>query len=261
MTVDGHLLPLLFVALLWFASTGLVVWLDNRASGSFRLSLTIIGVAALFGVGIIAAAAGSTASIAIYASFVAAFAIWGWHELSFLTGTTTGPRRDPLPEGARGWTRFRLSAATVIHHELALAATLALLLVLTWGSANATGAYAFAILFAMRLSTKFNVFLGVPNFSTEILPPQLAYLKSYFRTRASNPLMPVSLVAGCSLSGWLATQALAASGTEAMSWSLLTGLALLGVLEHLFLVIPLRDSALWRWAMPASNKGLSHIKD
>ena len=46
-----------------------------------------------------------------------------------------------------------------------------------------------------------------------------------------------------------------------MSWSLLTGLALLGVLEHLFLVIPLRDSALWRWAMPASNNGLSHIKD
>jgi putative photosynthetic complex assembly protein 2 len=251
-STTGHILPLLFVATLWFASTALVVWLDNRPTVSFASSLTITGMAALFGVGIIATAAASATLVATYASFVAAFAVWGWHELSFLTGTTTGPRRTPCPADASGWKRFRLSAATVIHHELALAATLALLLVLTSGSANPTGAYAFAILFGMRLSTKLNVFLGVPNFSTDILPPQLAYLKSYFRTRAFNALMPVSLALGIAASIWLGQTALASVGDAAVMWSLLTGLALLGVVEHLFLVLPLRDSALWRWAMPAA---------
>ena len=250
MSLTGHLLPLLFVALLWFASTALVVWLDNRPSFSFANSLTITGVAALFGVGIIAAAAGSTTLTATYASFIATFAVWGWHELGFLTGTTTGPRRAPCPEDARGWTRFRMSAATVIHHEIALVATLALLLVLTWGSANPTGAYAFAILFGMRLSTKLNIFLGVPNFSTDILPPQLGYLKSYFRKAPFNALMPASLALGIGATAWLARTALASHGDAAVQWSLLTGLALLGVIEHLFLVLPLRDSALWRWAMP-----------
>lgn len=252
MTTTGHILPLVFVALLWFASTALVVWLDNRPRVSFTNSLTITGMAALFGVGIIAAAATSSTLLATYASFVAAFAVWGWHELSFLTGTTTGPRREPCPEDARGWTRFRMSAATVIHHELALVATLALLLVLTWGSVNPTGAYAFTILFGMRLSTKFNVFLGVPNFSTEILPAQLAYLKSYFRKAPFNALMPVSLALGIGATVWLGQTALASTGDAAAQWSLLTGLALLGVVEHLFLVLPLRDSALWRWAMPAT---------
>ena len=253
MTTTGHILPLLFVALLWFASTALVVWLDNRPRVSFTNSLTITGMAALFGVGIIAAAAPSATLVATYASFVAAFAVWGWHELSFLTGTTTGPRREPCPDDARGWERFRLSAATVIHHELALVATLALLIVLNWGSANPTGAYAFAILFGMLLSTKFNVFLGVPNFSTEILPPQLAYLKSYFRKAPFNALMPVSLAMGIGATVWLAQTALASTGDAAVMWSLLTGLALLGLVEHLFLVLPLRDSALWRWAIPAAT--------
>ena len=251
MTATGHILPLLFVALLWFASTALVVWLDNRPQVSFANSLTITGMAALFGVGIVAATAPLATLLAIYASFVAAFAIWGWHELSFLTGTTTGPRRLPCPPDARGWERFRLSAATVIHHELALIATLALLLILTWASANPTGAYAFAILFAMRLSTKLNVFLGVPNFSTDILPTQLAYLESYFRKRRFNALMPVSLVLGVGATVWLGMQALATTGEPAVGWSLLTGLALLGVIEHLFLVLPWRDGALWRWAIPA----------
>lgn len=251
MTTTGHILPLIFVALLWFASTALVVWLDNRPRVSFANSLTITGMAALFGVGIIAAASSSATSLATYGSFVAAFAVWGWHELSFLTGTTTGPRRAPCPPDARGWTRFRMSAATVIHHEIALVATLALLFVLTWGSVNPTGAYAFALLFAMRLSTKFNVFLGVPNFSTDILPPQLAYLKSYFREARFNALMPLSLALGVAGVVWLAQTALASTGAAAVQWSLLTGLALLGVVEHLFLVLPLRDSTLWRWAVPA----------
>lgn len=250
--MGGHILPLLFVALLWFASTALVVWLDNRGAHSFAHSLTIAGMAALFGVGIIAVAATVVTPLGIYGSFVAAFAVWGWHELGFLTGATAGPRREPCPADARGWRRFRLSAATVLHHEIALVFTAALLVVLTWREPNATGAWAFVLLFGMRLSTKLNIFLGVPNFSTEILPPQLAYLKSYFRARRFNPLMPLSLALAIGTAVWLGSIALASTGPVATGWSLLTGLALLGMVEHLFLMVPWRDGALWRWALPQS---------
>ena len=250
--MSNHILPLLYVVMLWFFSTALVVALDHRARG--HLALMLSGGAACAAVAVIALLAPSSDAFAAYASFTAAFIIWGWHELSFLTGTVTGPRRDPLPEGARGWTRFKLSAATVIHHELALAITLIILAIVSRGHPNAAGFAAFAVLFAMRLSTKFNIFLGVPNFSTEMLPPQLAYLKSYFRQRRFNALMPVSLIASIGLTYWFGSNAVAVTGDAATGWSLLTGLALLGVIEHLFLVLPIGDTALWRWAIPNAKR-------
>jgi putative photosynthetic complex assembly protein 2 len=253
-TIAAHGLPLLYVVALWFASTALVVWLDNRRAGSFGISLTVAGFFALAGIAVIAVAARDASTFAAYAAFTATFLIWGWHEMSFLMGHITGPHRMGCPAGARGWTRFKLSAQTVIYHEIALVLTLALLAALTWDQPNPTGTYAFAILFAMRLSTKFNIFLGVPNFSTEMLPPQLAYLKSYFRTRAFNMLMPLSLLLGAGLTYWLGSNALYATGDAAVTWSLLTGLALLGVVEHLFLVLPIGDTALWRWAIPNAKR-------
>jgi putative photosynthetic complex assembly protein 2 len=249
-----HGMPLLYVAMLWFCSTALVVWLDNRASRSFGPSLAVAGVLALGGMALIVAVAGESSAWARYASFTAAFVVWGYHEMSFLMGRITGPRRIECPADARGWTRFRLSVATVIHHELALAATLALLVFVTWEQANTTGVAAFAILLAMRLSTKLNIFLGVPNFSSEILPPQLDYLKSYFRKRTMNALMPVSLTLAAGLTFALGQAALAGDGDTAIALSLLTGLALLGVLEHVLLVLPLADSALWRWAVTDARR-------
>jgi putative photosynthetic complex assembly protein 2 len=251
-SATAHGLPLLYVVMLWFFSTALVVALDHRARGPLALGLS--GGAACAAVAVIALLAPSTDAFAAYASFTAAFVIWGWHELSFLTGAVTGPRRAPLPEEASGWTRFRLSAATVIHHEIALATTLVVLAIVSHGLPNFSGVAAFAILFAMRLSTKFNIFMGVPNFSSEMLPPQLTYLKSYFRTARFNMFMPISLILGAGLICWLGSKALAATGDAATAWSLLTGLALLGVVEHLFLVLPIGETALWRWAIPNAKR-------
>jgi putative photosynthetic complex assembly protein 2 len=252
MTLAAHALPLLYVVMLWFMSTALVVALDHRMRA--QKVLTYAGAASCAAVAVIGLLAPSTDAFAAYASFTAALVIWGWHELSFLTGAVTGPRREPLPEGARGWGRFRLSSATVIHHELAIFVTLILLLIVSRGLPNQTGAAAFAILFAMRLSTKFNIFLGVPNFSSDILPPQLAYLKSYFRNRRFNALMPLSLIAGAALTYWLGSTALATPGDAAIGYTLLAAIAALGVIEHLFLVLPIGDTALWRWAIPNAKR-------
>lgn len=243
-----HGLPLLFAGGLWFVATGAVLALDSRGRGSYRASLIATGLLACAALVVVVLTARDVSAFAAYAAFTAALAIWGWHELAFLTGAATGPRREPLPAGVQGWTRFRLSAATLIHHEVALAATLALLATLTWSSANPVAAQTFGLLFAMRLSTKLNIFAGVPHFDTAMLPPHLGYLGSYFKRGPVGPAMAISLVALVGAAVLLGDRAVAATGGAAVGASLVFALLALGLLEHLFLILPTKDAALWRWA-------------
>jgi putative photosynthetic complex assembly protein 2 len=246
----GLLAPALAMACLWFAGTALVAWAANRPRATFPLSLGLGGAAAVAGLALLLAAAPSSSPAAAYLSLLGGLAIWGWHELAFLTGAAAGPRRAPASARA-GWPRFAEAAGTVIHHELALAATCALLLALTWDAPTRTGAEAFALLFALRLSAKLNLHAGVPNFSDELLPPHLAYLKTYFRRRPLGPLLLVSLAAAGALAVWLGLTAAALppeSGAAAGA-SLLFALALLGAVEHALLALPFRDGLLWRWAL------------
>ena len=246
--------PLLFALLMWFIGTAAIVWLDSRPRETFATSLTLAGLAAIAAIVLVWAKAGDTSVDGAYAGFAAAILIWGWHEMSFLMGAIAGPNRAACPPGVTGWRRFTAATATVIHHDLAIAATAILLFALTWHAPNQAAPLTFLLLFGLRLSAKFNLFLGVPNLSDEVFPEHLAYLKSYFRTARCNPLFPVSILVGTGLAGWawiVAERAPAGSGASA-SAALLAGLALLGVIEHLFLVLPLRDARLWRWAASAS---------
>ena len=243
--------PLLFALLMWFIGTAAVVWLDSRARETFRTSLTLAGMVAIGALALVWSHADSTTPGGAYVAFAAAIVIWGWHEMSFLMGEVAGPNRAPLPAGTEGWARFKAATATVIHHELAIAATALTLVAITWGAPNQAAPLTFLLLFALRLSAKFNLFLGVPNLSDEVFPEHLAYLKSYFRTRAMNPLFPVSIAGGCALAvwAWLAAEAAPAGSGAAASGTLIAGLAVLGVVEHLFLVLPLRDGKMFRWAV------------
>lgn len=248
MSLAEHGLPLLAVAALWFASTGLLLWLGSRPATTFGRSLFWSGAAASAGALLLGLTVDRTDIAGAYAGFIAALAIWGWHELSFLLGVVAGPNRSPCPPQLAGWARFRAAAATLIHHELALAVTAILLLALSWGHPNPTGAIAFALLFALRLSAKLNLFLGVPAFADEMMPPRLAYLRSYFGAAPANPLFPLSLVGTVCLAGWFAAAAIASDGGAAAAATMLFALALLGAVEHLFLVVPFREAVLWRWA-------------
>ena len=255
MSFTAHGLPLLVVAALWFGSTALVLWLDSRAPSSFGRSLAWSGIVAIGGVLLLALTVDDTGIGAAYLSFAGALAIWGWHELSFLTGVVSGPNRAPCPPRLTGWPRFRAAAATLIHHEIALAATALLLLALAWGRANPTGAIAFALLFVLRLSAKLNIFFGVPAFMDEMLPAHLGYLRSYFTKAPMTAFFPLSLLAAIGAATWFAMVALAADGGVAVGASLLFTLAVLGVIEHLFLVVPVREAALWRWARSGAAVG------
>ena len=150
-----------------------------------------------------------------------------------------------------------LATEALLYHELAIAAVALLIVSLTWGAPNQTGALAFLILFGMRLSAKLNIFLGVPNLTDELMPSRIAYLKTYFRKADRNPLFPVSIAVSTSIAALLAWRALGATagGAEAVGFTLLFALLLLAIVEHGFMVLPVRDAALWRWAMPAAPPG------
>jgi putative photosynthetic complex assembly protein 2 len=176
--------------------------------------------------------------------------IWSWHEISFLTGAVAGSHRDPCPPYAKGWERFSAATMALIHHEIALAMTAGLLLSLAAFTGNATGAYTFALLLIFRLSSKLNIYWGVPNMSDELLPKHLEYLKSYFGPKRLSPVLPLSIAAIGALALYFASGAVsAATSAEVAHNALLCCLCLLAALEHIFLAIPFRDSTLWQWAL------------
>lgn len=239
------------VACLWFIGTGLVAWAGNRPRATFGRSLTVAGFAGLWGLGVVVLSSRYATSAAAIAGLGGAIAIWGWHELSFLSGAVTGPRRTPCPPGLTGFARFRAATGSVIHHEIALAVTLALLASLSWNAVNPIGAQVFALLFVMRLSAKLAIYTGAPNFDDGLLPPQLEHLRSYFGPRRFHPALPVLTLGAVALAVWLGMRLYEApAGPAATGSALLFALAALGALEHLFLIIPMRDAALWRWALP-----------
>lgn len=254
------LLPIIaalgFALGLWWFSTGAILWLVRTPRASYRWSLVGASVAAVLAGAALFVTRNEATPAAAFAAFTAAVTLWGWHELSFLTGVVTGASSASCPAGAKGWARFRAAAATLMHHELALAVTALVVAVVTLGHANPIGGLTFLVLFAARLSSKLNLFLGVPNFSAEFFPARLAYLTTYLRKGPVSALYPLSL-------GGLALAAAAAAAVvldaevspfAATGYALVFALLALAALEHAFMALPLRDTLLWRWAMPATER-------
>ena len=249
MLAQPFLLPLLFATVLWFVATGFVLWLDRLPSRTWPASLLGATVASGFAMAGIIATAPETGSAAAYIAFACALVLWGWHELSFLMGFVTGPNRNPCPPDARGWRRFRLAAATLIHHEVAMFLTVVVIMAATWGQPNQTAALTFMLLFVMRLSAKFNIFAGVPHLSTEMMPDHMRYLASYFRIRPASGFFIVSLAGIGALAALLGKAAVSAEGGLATGYALAFALVVLAFIEHGFLVVPWQDTWLFRWAM------------
>ena len=247
---SGHIVPFIVTVAIWFFATGLIAWADSRERATFRRSLMLGGIGGLVGLIVILITSWSVSQLAVYAAFGGALLVWAWHEIGFLTGAAAGPRRVEADPQARGIERFTQASATVIHHEVALALTALMLISLAWNAPNQIGATVFVLMFGLRLSSKINLFVGVPNTSTEMLPVHLGYLKSYFGRNRMTVLLAASIAAILALAWWFASLAIAAptGSAEMVGASLLTALCLLGALEHIFLALPFRDGMLWGWA-------------
>lgn len=247
---------IVFATFLWWFSTGVVFYLNARPARTFRWSMlggSVVLVGALYGLW---ASAGSETVGAAFLAFTCGLVVWGWHTMSYYMGVITGPRRERCPPGCSGGERFRLAIAASLYHELAIIATAGLLLWMTWGRPNLFGLWTFLLLWAMHVSAKLNVFLGVRNLNTEFIPERLNYLTSFFREKPMNLLFPFSVTAG-TLGTLLLVQQATLAGGDAFAtagYVLLATLMALAVIEHWFMILPIPAETLWRWSLkPATG--------
>jgi putative photosynthetic complex assembly protein 2 len=249
-------LAVVFAIFIWWFSTGIVLLLNRLSRGAIVLSLLISSLLGLLALTALAHTAQQTTVAGAYCAFTSALLVWGWHELSFLTGWITGPRKTALPPGLPEGQRFIESVRAILWHELGIVVAGVAIIALTWGAPNQVGTGTFIVLWVMRTSAKLNLYFGVRNLSEQFLPKHLAYMESFFRRRPVNMLFPVS-VTGASLAlAWMVVAARSPGTPEAVA----VGAALVGtmlalaILEHWLLVLPLDTTALWRWALREAGR-------
>ena len=97
----------------WWLATGAVIVAARRPVPDPLYMLIPASALGVAGIAIALATASSLSVAAVYGAFFAALLIWAFHEISFLTGHVTGPRKTRLPVGTRGRHRFRLAWAAV----------------------------------------------------------------------------------------------------------------------------------------------------
>ena len=251
--------PILFAALLWWVSTGAILWLIGLPKRTFKW--TALGATVMLAGATVTLLTlrNETGTAAAYAGFAAGVALWAWHEVMFLLGYISGPRKSPCPPGLATWPRFVASTKTVIHHELVIAIHAGLILIMSWGAANQIAAWTFFLLWGMRISAKLIVFFGAPNIADDFLPDHLGYLKTYFQKRSISTFAPIAITLATSAAAvilYLATNT-PLNAFPSAGLIMLATLAGLAVIEHWALVLPLpgfhADAALWKWAMRPSR--------
>ena len=243
--------PALYALFVWWFSTGLIIWLNNLPTRTFRWSL--LGGTGLFAACLVLLGTGAsdTSAAGAYVAFTAAVLAWGWHEMTFYMGAITGPRITPSPPDASEWRRFLHGVGACLWHELAIIATAIAIVGASWGAPNQVGTWTFLALWAMRTSAKLNFFLGVLNLSDEFVPAHLGYLRSMIRQRPMNLLFPFSVTGG-TVAAALLWQAAAAPGigeVQAAGLTFVLTMMVLAVVEHWCLVLPLPFARLWSWVL------------
>lgn len=139
----------------------------------------------------------------------------------------------------------------VAWHELAILVVGLVIVTITWDAPNQVGTGTYLVLWVMRTSAKLNLFLGVRNLSEEFLPSHLAYLESFFKRRRMNAFFPFAVVSASACLWFIVDFANHAMTTPAqLVGAVLVGTMLaLAIVEHLMLVLPLDNTAMWRWAI------------
>ncbi|MEM7752200.1 MAG: putative photosynthetic complex assembly protein PuhE [Pseudomonadota bacterium] len=249
-------IALLAAVLLWWFSTGAIlvaVRLAERGGKRAGLLATIIGLPLLLGGGwAFLDTLDDTSLLGVYGAFLGTLALWGWVELSFLTGTLTGPHEEPCPPNRPGWERFIRAWSTIAYHEIVLTLMFAFVVLTSLGAENMVGTYTYLILYFARISAKLNLFLGVARVNIEFLPRHLNHLGSHFKIARMNWLFPFSVtLLTFALACWTERVIAAETVTEQVGFALLAGLTALALLEHWLLILPLPDAKLWRWMLPA----------
>lgn len=184
-----------------------------------------------------------------YLGFGSVIVMWGWHELAFLTGWITGPRKVALQPGLTGWARFKQSLDVILYHEIALLINFALLWLIQGDNPNHVALCTFSLLWFMRVSGKLNLYFGVPQNGAQYLPSHLSYLGSYFPARNMTSWFILSFTTAVGTWLWILSQTQLGLIEATTGWVLLASLLGLGILEHAMMVLPWPLERLWGWAL------------
>lgn len=245
-----YALPVLYALLVWWLSTGVLLWLHRLPERTYpwsMLGMTVAAAAALYGHAVGSAHPGTAGA---YLAFTCGVVLWGWLEMGYFTGYLVGPHSEPCPRPCRGGRRFVLAVRTSLFHEVGILVTAGVLLLVAHDAHNPVGAFAFVVLWLMRWSAKLNLFLGVPNLNEHWLPEHMRFLSTYMRRRRMNLFFPVAVTGATVVLAVLVQGAAAADDHfQRVGLMLVATLLALGILEHWFLVMPLGEEALWRWAL------------
>lgn len=244
-----HGLPIVTALVLWWFSTGVILYLDGLPQRTFRLSMAGATLLAAGAVVALTRTSTDTSVAGGYEGFAIGLTIWGWLEVGYYMGFMVGPRRHAEP-GSTGWRHFRHAAETTLYHELAALALAAVIFAVTWDMPNKAALWTFLILWVMQLSAKLNVFLGVQNLAENFLPPHLAFLRHYMTRKPMNLFFPLAVTLSMVLATLLVEQAATTpSPFAAVQATMLASLVVLAILEHWVLVLPLPVEALWAWSL------------
>ena len=130
----------LFALFVWWFATGvilLVVRRADRAGGQAHGRSVLFGTPVLaLGFALLIHSVDNTSVAGAYTGFLAALAIWGWIELTFLTGLVTGPTRSKCPAHVFGLDRLWRGWSVVAHHEALLLVGLGVMVLACHGAAN-----------------------------------------------------------------------------------------------------------------------------
>jgi len=255
-TALHHWLPVAFAVFVWWSTTTLALYLDGLPSRTFRRSIGFASVLLVAAFIAISQSSHVTSSAAAYLAFTSGLVVWGWNEIAFLTGLITGPRRTACAPACGGWKHFLHGVEALLYHELVIGVCGSLVFALSWNEANDVASKTFLTLWLMRISAKLNIFLGVRNLGTELLPPHLEYLQSFFSRKPLNLLFPVSVTVATAVAVHLFAQANAASASafEVTGATLVGTMLALGLMEHWLLVLPIETNSLWSYGLQSRTR-------
>jgi putative photosynthetic complex assembly protein 2 len=241
--------PVVAAVLLWWASTGVILYLDGLPRQTFKWSMLVV---LLIGLAALLAAVGvrsETTTVSAYVGFASGLLVWAVPTAAFY-----------LPNGLTGWARFRAAVETMLYHEILCIVGAGVLTAVLWSAPNKLALWTYLVLWAMHVSGKLNMFFGVPNLSEEFMPPHLSYLTTYMRKRTMNLWFPLSVSLATAVTVALVGLAwVAPSGSHhAVAAALLAVLAALAVIEHWLLVLPIAPMALWTWSLRSRVKPPVH---
>ena len=237
--------PILFVIITWWVGTGVVLYLQQRISRvrtGLIVTLALVSLASLFA---LMHGSSGTEAWQSYLGFMAAISLWGCIELSYYTGLISGVHKRACPANCNTGKRFRLALGASIWHEISVLFAGALVLTLLYDASNPAGLYSFLVLWLMRWSAKLNLFFGMPNFNTDWFPKRLAYAHSYIRRSPVTWFFPLSMLIASVVAAKLISKALAHPPEHSLMMILPGMLIMLAILEHVFMALPIADSALW----------------